>query len=52
MVILRKGMFDKWPDHPRYPDYKKDVQKDKISKEDLAKSIFSTLDHRLAVHYK
>lgn len=52
MVILIKGMFDKWPDHPGYPDYKKDIQKDEISKEDLAKSIFSTLDHRLAVHYK
>lgn len=53
IVILRKGMFDKWPNHPKYPDYKKDVEKDKISsKEDLAKSIFSTLDHRLAVHYK
>lgn len=52
MVILRKGMFDKWPVHPRYSDYKKDIQKDRISKEDLAKSILSTLDHRLAVHYK
>lgn len=52
MVMLRKGMLDKWPDHPKYPDYKKDVQKDKISKDDLAKAIFNTLDHRLAVHYK
>lgn len=52
ILIVRKGKFDKWPDHPRYPDCKKDIQKDKPPKEDIIDAIFKTIDYRLAVHYK
>ena len=52
LLILKKNMLDKWPAHPRYPECKKDIEKEKVSKLDFAESIFTILDYRLSVHYK
>jgi len=51
-MIVKNEMYEKWPVHPKYPDYKKAIGKEKVSKEDIMDAIFYSLDHKLAVHYR
>lgn len=51
-MIVKEEMYEKWPVHPKYPDYKKAISKEKVSKEDILDAIFYSIDHKLAVHYK
>jgi hypothetical protein len=51
-ILVTNEMYDKWPDHPRYPDYKKAIGKERTSKVDVINAIFYALDHKMAVHYR
>jgi hypothetical protein len=52
VLILRKGDSGKWPEHPKYKDYKKEIEKEKANKHELTTAVFNTLDSMLAKHYR